>query len=152
MIWKNEFMPGARVLVVDDDAVFIRRAMVSLGQAADVKSVASGEDLLRRVYNWLPDVVLLNMLLDDRDGFQMLEEILDVELDHRPFVFCTTSGPSSINRLSDRPDWPVGTISRSTRLEQLRDTINSALAARESVRDVLDSESQLSIAASTIAG
>ena len=144
-------MPGARVLVVDDDAAFIRRAMVSLGAAADVKSVASGEDLLRRIYNWLPDVVLLNMLLDDRDGFQMLEEILDVDLDRRPFVFCTTSGPSSTNRLSDRPEWPVGTISRTSRLEHLRDTIKSAISARESVHDILDSESQFLIATSPVA-
>lgn len=124
-------MPGARVLVVDDDASFIRRATVSLGAVANVESVGSREELLRRVYRWLPDIVMLNLLLDDDDGFLLLEQLLALDLEHPPFVLCTTSGPSSITRLLNSPGWPVGTISRTARLEQLRDTVESALAARE---------------------
>lgn len=137
MTWKNERMPEARVLVVDDDVSFIRRAMVSLGDLASVESVASGAELLRCVYRWLPDVVLLNMLLGDRDGFLLLEELLELNLEHPPFVFCTTSGPSSVTRLPGSSSWPVGTISRSARLEQLRNTIELALASREDGLDDL---------------
>lgn len=131
MALKNVNRLNARVLVVDDDASFIRRATVSLGSLARVESVTSGEDLLRRVYVWLPDIILLNPLLADSDGFHLLEELLDLDLDRPPFVFCTTSGPASTTRLSTCPGWPVGTISRSARLELLRDTVEWALAARE---------------------
>jgi CheY-like chemotaxis protein len=131
-------MPGTRVLVVDDDVSFIRRATVSLGTVADVEFLHSGDDLLRCVYHWLPDIVLLNMLLDDRDGFLMLEELLELDLDHPPFVLCTTSGPLSATRLSDCPDWPVGTIPRTARLEQLRDTVESVLAGREDAEETPD--------------
>ncbi len=135
MIRKNEHIVSPRVLVVDDDASFIRRATVSLYDVADVESVTSSDDLLRQVYRWLPDIVLLNMMLDDRDGFVLLEELLRLNLDHPPFVFCTTSGPLSINRLSNCPGWPVGTLSRTARLEQLRTTVESALAKRDVARE-----------------
>ncbi len=135
MIRENKNVPSARVLVVDDDVSFIRRATVSLAPFADVESVASSEDLLLQVYQWLPDIVLLNMLLDDRDGFAVLEELLQLDLDHPPFVFCTTSGPASMTRQPTGADWPVGTIPRTVRLEQLRDTVESALAARGDLAD-----------------
>ncbi len=128
---KNENLAAARVLVVDDDASFIRRATVSLGTLADVESVTTGEGLLRCVYRQLPDIVLLNMMLADRDGFLMLEELLELDLDKPPFVFCTTSGPLSINRLSTSPEWRVGTISRTSRLEQLRSVVKTVLASRD---------------------
>ena len=140
MMDKNGNLAGARVLVVDDDAAFIRRATVSLGVLADVECVTSGEELLRRVYRQLPDIVLLNMLLADRDGFLMLEELLTLDLDKPPFVFCTTSGPLSINRLSTSPDWPVGTISRTSRLEQLRNVVKTALDSRDEVEDIAEPE------------
>lgn len=131
MMDRNENSVAARVLLVDDDASFVRRATVSLGSLADVECVTTGEELLGCVYQQLPDIVLLNMMLADRDGFLLLEELLHLDLDRPPFVFCTTSGPLSINRLSTSPDWPVGTIARSSRLEQLRHVVKTVLASRE---------------------
>ncbi len=151
MIRKNENSSGARVLVVDDDVSFIRRATVSLGAVADVESVTSGEDLLGSVYRWLPDVVVLNMLLDDRDGFVLLEQLLELDLEHPPFVLCTTSGPSSRTRLLNSPGWPVGTISRTERLEQLRITVESAIAARADDGDA-DERVPLALGATIFAG
>jgi CheY-like chemotaxis protein len=124
-------MTGARVLVVDDDVTFIRRATVSLGSLADIESIASGDDLLRYVRGWAPDIIVLNLLLDDRDGFQLLEELLSLDLTPPPFVLCTTSGPASATRVSPCAGWPVGTISRTAQLHQLRDAVQTALESRE---------------------
>jgi len=140
MMDRNDNSVAARVLLVDDDASFVRRATVSLGNLADVECVTTGEELLGCVYRQLPDIVLLNMMLADRDGFVLLEELLHLDLDRPPFVFCTTSGPLSINRLSTSRDWPVGTIARSSRLEQLRSAVETALASRDEPEDVADPE------------
>jgi CheY-like chemotaxis protein len=131
MTRKSCEMTGARVLVVDDDVKFVRRATVSLGSLADIESIASGEDLLRYVRRWLPDVVVLSLLLDDRDGFQLLEELLSLDISPPPYVLCTTSGPASATRVSPSAEWPVGTISRTAQLHQLRDAVRSALESRE---------------------
>lgn len=131
MAENHDNRQGARVLVVDDDASFVRRATVSLGTVANVESVTSGEELVGRVSRSVPDIILLSLLLDDSDGFNLLEELLELDLDRPPFVFCTTSGPASTTRLPTCRDWPVGTISRTARLELLRDTVECALASRE---------------------
>ncbi len=149
MTQENENVPCARVLVVDDDVSFIRRATISLAPVADVASVTSSEELLGQVYQWLPDIVLLNMLLDDRDGFVLLEELLQLDLDHPLFVFCTTSGPSSITRQPSCANWPVGTLPRTARLEHLRDTVARALAARGDQAEQVEGRAEplLSVAA-----
>ncbi|HVB66019.1 MAG TPA: response regulator [Nitrolancea sp.] len=124
-------MTGARVLVVDDDVTFIRRATVSLGSLAVIECIASGEDLLRYVRYWLPDVVVLSLLLDDRDGFQLLEELLSLDISTPPYVLCAISGPAAATRVSPYAEWPVGTISRTAQLHQLRDAVQTAIESRE---------------------
>ncbi|MGA7671459.1 MAG: response regulator [Nitrolancea sp.] len=142
---------AARVLVVDDDASFVRRATVSLGTLADVECVTTGEELLHCVYRQLPDIVLLDMMLADRDGFLMLEELLRLNLEKPPFVICTTSGPLSINRLSTSPDWPVGTIARSSRMDQLRSVVKTVLASRDEPEVIAEPES-VPLVAQPVAG
>ncbi|HEX3721718.1 MAG TPA: response regulator [Nitrolancea sp.] len=126
-------MTSARVLVVDDDSTFVRRASVSLGSLGDVESIASGDDLVRHVLNWAPDVIVLSLLLDDRDGFQLLDELFSLDLTPPPFVLCTTSGPASATRVAPCANWPVGTICRTAQLHQLRDAVEQVLAARDEV-------------------
>jgi CheY-like chemotaxis protein len=123
-------MTVARVLVVDDDMTFIRRVTVSLGSLADIESLSSGEDLLGYVQVWRPDVIVLNLLLDDRDGFQLLEELLGLNLLPAPYVLCSTSGPAAKTRVCPCDTWPVGTISRGTQLQQIRETVQAVLESR----------------------
>lgn len=123
-------MTVARVLVVDDDMTFVRRVTVSLGSLADIDSLSSGDDLLGHVQVWRPDVIVLNLLLDDRDGFQLLEELLALGLSPAPYVLCSTSGPAAKTRLFPYAKWPVGTISRCTKLQQIRETVQTVLESR----------------------
>lgn len=123
-------MTVARVLVVDDDMTFIRRVTVSLGSLADIQSLSTGDDLLGFVHVWQPEVIVLNLLLDDRDGFQLLEELLSLNLSPAPYVLCSTSGPAAITRVCPCAKWPVGTISRGTKLQQIRETVQAVLESR----------------------
>jgi len=126
-------MTVARVLMVDDDMTFIRRVTVSLGSLAEIESLSSGDDLLGFVQVWQPEVIVLNLLLDDRDGFQLLEELLSLNLSPAPYVLCSTSGPAATTRVCPCAKWAVGTISRGTKLQQIRETVQAVLESRSNV-------------------
>jgi CheY-like chemotaxis protein len=123
-------MTVARVLMVDDDMTFIRRVTVSLGSLAEIESLSSADDLLGFVQIWRPEVIVLNLLLDDADGFQLLEELLSLNLSPAPYVLCSTSGPAAKTRVCPCAKWPVGTISRGTKLQQIRETVQAVLESR----------------------
>ncbi len=127
---KSGEMTVARVLVVDDDMTFVRRVTVSLGSLAEVENLSTGDDLLGFVQLWRPEVIVLNLLLDDRDGFQLLDELLSIKLSPAPYVLCSTSGPAAMTRVCPCDKWPVGTISRGTKLHQIRETVQAVLESR----------------------
>jgi two-component system, OmpR family, KDP operon response regulator KdpE len=64
---------SGRVLVVDDESEIRRALRTGLGyHGFDVRAVATGEEGLRQVASWRPDVVLLDLGLPGIDGFQVL--------------------------------------------------------------------------------
>ena len=65
-----------RVLVVDDhggNAAAVARSLVRLDYAVDV--AASGQEALRRIEAWGPDVVLLDVLMPDLSGLDVLRRL-----------------------------------------------------------------------------
>lgn len=122
-----------RLLVIDDDPRFARQVAMALDRAADVRTVTRGSDVLTCVRAWAPDVVLLDLLLHDADGFALLERLLSLESAPRPFVLCVGDGPGAVARLSLEPGWPVGMLPRSASPAQLRSAVLGA-ARRGGVR------------------
>jgi DNA-binding response OmpR family regulator len=72
-------MKRGRVLVVDDEA-HIRELLQGLLERAgyDVAQASSGEESLRVLYAWRPDIVLLDVSMPGLDGWQTLERIRDL--------------------------------------------------------------------------
>jgi signal transduction histidine kinase/DNA-binding response OmpR family regulator len=72
--------PGRRIALIDDDAEFARRLggfLVECGfEVRSAATLASGRAL---VEGWLPDVVLLDRLLPDGDGFDLLAQLKGAE-------------------------------------------------------------------------
>jgi DNA-binding NtrC family response regulator len=65
-----------RVLIVDDDPLFLQRMTECLRERFDVSSALSGREGLEKVGEVLPDVVLLDYKLGgDYDGIDVLEQI-----------------------------------------------------------------------------
>jgi DNA-binding response OmpR family regulator len=63
-----------RVLVVDDESEFIELLKYNLEhQGFDVLSVANGVEALNVARRELPDVVLMDLMLPDIDGFSVCE-------------------------------------------------------------------------------
>jgi two-component system CheB/CheR fusion protein len=65
-----------RVLIVDDnrDTVRILDLLVK-AQGHEVSVAYSGQEALQIAYNWLPDVVLLDIAMPGMDGFQVAKQM-----------------------------------------------------------------------------
>ena len=68
----------AKILVVEDspDNMKLCRTLLTL-KGHEVIGLASGEGLLETIRQSLPDLVLMDIQLPDKDGFALLREIRD---------------------------------------------------------------------------
>ena len=84
-------MPSARILAVDDDAMnrdMLLRRLEKLSY--DVTEAATGREALAKVKEGNFDLILLDILMPDLDGFQTLEYIkADPRLKHIPVIMLT---------------------------------------------------------------
>ncbi len=84
-------MPNARLLAVDDDDLnrdMLVRRLKKLGY--DVTEAATGREALTRLKEGSFDLVLLDILMPDLDGFQTLEFMkADPRLKHLPVIMLT---------------------------------------------------------------
>ena len=61
-----------RVLVIDDDAKILRMIKTILSQEElEVSTADSGFQAGLLISNWLPDIILLDILMPDIDGFEV---------------------------------------------------------------------------------
>jgi len=70
----RDLMP--RVLVVDDESNIIELAKLYLEREGyQVEGVATGQDALSRQVSFNPDIVILDLMLPDIDGFEVCRQI-----------------------------------------------------------------------------
>ncbi len=79
----------AKVLAVDDDPVIQRLLQVNLEmEGYEVDLASDGEEALEKVRAFRPDVVLLDVMMPKKDGWQVCAELkADPELREIPVVF-----------------------------------------------------------------
>ena len=72
----NKVGPKRKVLVVEDDqsiSELIRHHLMSAGY--EVAAVGLGREVIPKVRSWRPDMLTLDVLLPDMDGFEVLREL-----------------------------------------------------------------------------
>ena len=68
-----------KILVVDDEKRMVRFIQLNLEQDGfQVVTAYNGEEALDQVRTQLPDLVLLDIMMPDIDGFQVLKKIREV--------------------------------------------------------------------------
>src|SRR5690554_7179107 len=90
-MFKGVASPG-RILVVDDQPGNLRVVGALLSRNGyQVLEASTGRDALRIAAEQLPDLILLDVLMPDMDGFQVLAEIKRDEALLRLPVVCLTA-------------------------------------------------------------
>lgn len=69
-------MTGQKILVADDEPQ-IRRALTTAlrGHGYEVVAAEDGEDALARLASWVPDALVLDLVMPKADGFEVLREV-----------------------------------------------------------------------------
>jgi len=80
-----------RILAVDDQPQIVRLIQVNLQKAGfEVLTAFDGEEGLRKVHEEKPDLVILDVIMPKRDGFEVLREIKsNAETRHLPVIMLT---------------------------------------------------------------
>jgi diguanylate cyclase (GGDEF)-like protein len=67
---------GERVLVVDDDPFIGRLLEIELHAAGyDVRLASDGQEALETIGEWLPDLVLADVMMPNMDGFELTQRL-----------------------------------------------------------------------------
>jgi two-component system, OmpR family, response regulator len=78
----------ANILVVDDEPDTLKLVTLILSRAGhSVLPVSSGTDALTQVANRRPDIILLDVMLPDTDGFSVAQKIKTQLEDPPPIIF-----------------------------------------------------------------
>ena len=82
----------ARILIVDDDPVFVETTKTILeSRNYDVITAYDGDEGLEKVRKEKPDLILLDIIMPTQDGFHVCEEIKkDPEIADIPVVILTS--------------------------------------------------------------
>ena len=85
----HSHVTDTRVLVVDDEATITDLVATALRyEGFDVEVASNGTDALRSAEKFRPDLVVLDVMLPDRDGFAVVKR-LRADGHHVPVVFLT---------------------------------------------------------------
>jgi DNA-binding NarL/FixJ family response regulator len=90
-----------RVLLVDDHLLFRSALRARLEQEDDIAVVAdagTGDEAVRKAHAVQPDVVLLDLVLPERSGHDLIPEVLDAAPKTRVLVVSSQTQPSSVRR------------------------------------------------------
>jgi CheY-like chemotaxis protein len=120
----------ARILVVDDEE-YIRLLYTEelSGEGHKVWAAATGHELLRRIDNLQPEVVVLDIRLVDYDGLELLQEIRNQYHD-LPVILCTAYDTYKEDPKSIAADYYVV---KSFDLSELKLAIRRAIEAGASI-------------------
>ena len=83
-----------KILAIDDETNMLDliRAFLSMDQHT-VETAQNGEEALTIARNFLPDLILCDVMMPDMDGYTVLNKLQEIpELKGTPFVFLTGLG------------------------------------------------------------
>jgi diguanylate cyclase (GGDEF)-like protein len=126
----------ARILVADDDPDIrnlIRRVLAPVGY--DVIATPSGAEALRLTRSECPDLLILDVGLPDRDGYQVCRETQSVGLTAPPVIFLTAHSDPE-HRVQGLDAGAVDYVAKPFDVAELRARVRAALRGKAQ-RDAL---------------
>jgi CheY-like chemotaxis protein len=131
-----------RLLIADDNpqGVELLEAYLS-GMDYDIETAADGEETLRKVKHWQPDLILLDIMMPKISGFEVCKRLRSdpATKDTGILMITALDQPSDVDRAVDAgtDDFLTKPINKSELLLRVRSILKSRLYKRELDR-VLD--------------
>jgi diguanylate cyclase (GGDEF)-like protein len=89
-------MPKPKLMIIDDQPLVIRVLSELFKMDCDVFMSTSGEDALQKCKEIKPDLILLDIVMPDMDGYEVCRRIkADEDLADIPVIFVTSSSEDS---------------------------------------------------------
>jgi CheY-like chemotaxis protein len=120
---------GPLILVVDDD-LQVRRAMeIMLGHSGyRVLLAGSGQEAIERVASSLPDLVLMDVMMPEMDGYQATERIRGLPGgDELPIIFLSVLGGEAQSKARGLALGICDCIAKPVKVQDLRRRIENCL-------------------------
>lgn len=118
----------ARVLIVDDDPFFVRRARIALDGVVELHIVSDEESALAAAEAWAPDVVMVDVMTGETGAFKLVDEMRERCRGNGPRVLYLAKGPGSADRYHASDGSFLGVIRRECSMDGLMCAVRSALA------------------------
>lgn len=121
-------MGTARVLLVDDDQLFIRRMQRALDGEIDLQIATTSRDALSTAADWTPDVVVIDPLLSDADSLGLLDRLRASWSGSGVGVICLSRGAGSLTRYQTVGEGFFGMVMRESGTDGVCDALRFALS------------------------
>lgn len=95
---------GKKVLVIEDEPNIIEAVGFILSRDGwEVKTHSNGHDAMQAVRARMPDLIILDVMLPGRSGYDILEEIRsDADLSGIPVLMLTARGQTKDREMAER--------------------------------------------------
>ncbi|XOV80134.1 MAG: response regulator [Aestuariibacter sp.] len=82
--------PKPRILIVDDEKANLKILAELLSEQADVSLAKSGQQAIDKAVKLLPDLILLDIIMPEMDGFETIQRLRQISLlEPVPVIFIT---------------------------------------------------------------
>ena len=78
-----------KVMIVDDNKEFLRLLSMFVDSQSDMQVIGTlndGLNVVAKIKEWKPDVLLLDIIMPEKDGLAVLEELEETTLEKMPYV------------------------------------------------------------------
>jgi DNA-binding response OmpR family regulator len=110
----------AKILIIEDEKALIKNLELALEEDYEILSAITGQEGLRKAKKEKPDLILLDVMLPDMDGMEVLKNLrIDEETDDIPIIVLTNLGDKeTISRIIQsggkeylvKADWSIDDI------------------------------------------
>lgn len=122
-------MPSnAKILVVDDEEALVdlcKKILESVGFT--VRGAISGDQALHMVFEEMPDLILLDVMMPEMDGIEVCREIRKTHPEKRPYIVMYTADNREETRKSSLKAGANDLITKATPIYELPSRINEFL-------------------------
>jgi DNA-binding response OmpR family regulator len=129
-------LPAARILIAEDDpqGLELLEAFLS-GTGYEVKTASDGEDALRKLKAWVPDLVLLDVMMPKISGFEVCKQLRGdpATQDIAVLMITALDQPSDVERAVEAgtEDFLTKPIAKNDLLHRIRALLDARRSPRE---------------------